>query len=540
MREGVDGFTVNVFLDRTVNNNNPMNSAMPNFFAAADNYADFKIAACLDPSPLIKAGYSKQENEAIIITAVEIYYNLAVSHKSAAWNDTKLVLFVYHNKYLATDSWQRIKDHLEKENMPIYWVGDVAATQNGAPPVNTVLQEIKPYTSLFNVGYSFGPLRITDPSHRSSDITSDFTDPDKNYWQSITDFFSANKKPWAGGTWPGYYRGYGIPMAYGPFGSDAMGTYLYRFYWQRHLGAHLPWINITTWNAFLEHTIIAPDSDYNYTRADLTAWYSSSFKGQHRPFQTAHLYITTPQALYLGQQAPAEALVLNPTSSKYMFTIQLFDGNHTPVGESKTATIEANSQATVSISLGLSTVPAGGFLRAYATLQSYARLQSFPPTTNISEAVTSAPIIIYDEPTPKDNHAPPNYYSIPAYKAIKPEDGVKLTIANHMANVKLLSKIDARFVDVLHDTNLVKTFDGFQTQYMTPIPGDFITTTYTDDNYYERYRLANPTIAPNYRDQGIYVARIIDQNGNVGYSDPVFTTINSLPIHGISLRNTAR
>ncbi len=59
-----------------------------------------------------------------------------------------------------------------------------------------------------------------------------------------------------------------------------------------------------------------PGSDWNWTRADVAAFYAARLRGAPPPNATPQLYVTTPQCLRVGEAPQAEAMALDPTTRR--------------------------------------------------------------------------------------------------------------------------------------------------------------------------------------------------------------------------------
>ena len=464
--QGINGFAVDTFTN--------LDFIRP-FYAAADQN-HFLIAPCFD-----LAGLTGAAKIAHLQHAVEVYCKEAASHPGCARQNGAFVVFMYNNAALPVDTWASLRAALKDEGLNVFWVGDVSVNFNwvsvGVPPSQeNVRQQTLKYFPTYDMGYSFTAI------------------PDQ-YWDTIRGVFAENHKPFAGGMWPGYYRGQMSNKVIHPFGSDALGTALYRGYWRRQIDANLPWTHVSTWNDFAEHTNVSTDTSYNVTRSDLTAWYAAQFKGEPPPFRDARLYVTTPQSVYLNQPGPAEALVLNPTARPVRVTLRLYDGAGAPYGEAVSGVAAPHGQAAVSIPVNVAALPAGRFLRAHAQMGAG------------GGTMTSAPILVYGTDPPSGSRIPLLYYSVPSTHALPGRIG--LTISNGAAHLSAPAGVSPRFVDLLHDQNVVKAVNTAQIGDAVTLDEDADVKS-TDDNYVET------------QDQGLYVERIIDAQDRVGFSDPVY------------------
>lgn len=138
--------------------------------------------------------------------------------------------------------------------------------------------------------------------------------------------------------------------------------------------------------------------------------------------------------------------------------------------------------------------------------------------------MTSAPILVYDAADPNvavvsystTQRARREYYSIPAARALP--GPVQLTISaspvtspgSAVATVVPPSGVAVRFAEVLQNARQVRNLYA-HAPYQVPVPmaaGSIV---------------GGESVAPTAA--GLYVARVIDQQERVGYSDPIYVAI---------------
>ena len=426
------------------------------WFSAADQHPGFAVAPCIT-----------QETEDQAVNMVETYASIAANYKSAAKENGKLVIFTYGARYGKTpDFWVNVRQRLQSENIDTYFINDIGANlavEGGLKP-NLVV----PYFPVFDASYTFDDYLA-------------------GYFNDVDLLFKYYNQLYAGGIMPGYDR-----TTPGGGYVDAQATQVYRSQWEASLAAGLHVQTINTWNDYTEHTMIRPSSDWNWTLADITSFYSTKLRNVPFLNQSSKLYITTPQATYLGETPLVEGLILNLSSSEMTLKLKLFDGKGKSYGKVLSVVVPAYYAGAVSNLNNwiINSFPAQHFLRAKAEMYNSAG--------KLVQQVTSAPILVY---VPKDLAAPDPqrilYYSIPAARALPGTVQLSLTGnasssgGNAKATVTPPAGTKVRFAEVLQNTVQVKNmFD--QAPYTTPV------------------QLTN----------GFYVARVIDEQERVGYSDP--------------------
>lgn len=443
---------------------------------AADQHEGFAIAPCISVDT---------EDQAVRL--VTDYALQAAGHASAAKENGKLVIYTYGARYgKSPDFWRNVRSRLSSAGIATFFVNDTTAdlaVHGGLRP-----ELLTPYFPVFDASYMF-----------------DERTPD--YWKDILSLFNQYNHAYAGGVMPGYDR----ETPNGGY-TDARATEHYRRDWEAGLNAGLIWQNVITWNDFVEHSEICPSSDWNWTRADITAFYSAKLRGTPFPKSSPQLYVTTPQMIHLGVAPHAEALVLNSINSTMTVKLQLFDGNNQPYSNVTSATIPAYSAGTATIpdTWSVSSLPARRFLRAKAKM--------YDSAGKLVQQVTSAPILIYAASEVPELQRRTLYYSIPAARALPGTVTLKLTgspvssPARATATVQPPQGTAVRFAEVLQNTRLVKNMFN-NAPFTTSVP-------LANSNNIMGYQAISTSAS------GFYMGRVIDEQERVGYSDPLYVELN--------------
>ncbi|RYG94650.1 MAG: hypothetical protein EON58_15795, partial [Alphaproteobacteria bacterium] len=339
---------------------------------------------------------------------------------------------------------------------------------------------------IFEGGYSFGSVMDKLPE--------------------LAALYRRSNKTFAGGMMPGYFR---LSAGY----QDARGTATYRTEWKHHLAVKPNWVHIATWNDIAETTEIMPNSDFNLTRSDITAWFAEKFRGTPPPWKSPRLYITTPRTAYLGQSYSVEGLVLNPLSRHVRVSVQLLDSRRKPFGKPVTTIVEPAADGAALVPMKLNAPPPGHFVRARATVTD---------GNKVVASVLSAPIAVLD-PLTQPGFAT-LYYSIPSHKSL-PGD-VKMTLAGRPTTAQPAKLVIAtakpprtqvQFSEVLFNNEILK---NFLTEVPTPlqVPQQRNITVRSPDG-------AVALLAGEIKggtEWGFYMTRVTDTQNRVGYSDPIY------------------
>ena len=421
-----------------------------------------------------------------VVNLIRTYVRTAANHPSAAQIMTngvqQYIIYTYSHGDLSPADWTAVRQQLatgaaSHAPVSVYFIADVSADLSA---VNT------DYFADFEAAYKF--------NYETAAESDDYVNLANNY-----------SKPWAGGLDGGYDR-----ETVGGGYNNALATSKLRAAWERSLQSRLQWMTIDTWCDTVERTEFEPDSEWNTTRGDITRWYSTRLRETAPPLTVPKLYVTTPNHVHLNQGAPAEALILNWSSSPAVASLQLVDQAGSPVGAPVTTVVPANTQGDATIQVSFNQVPTGRFVRAVATM--------LDTNGTVLQSVTSAPILVYERFETPDLRV--NYYSIPADHAM-PKVGLQVTgnpVTGGPATARVTPPdgVSVRYAEVLQNTREVA--DQFlqlsATPYATPIP-----LTYASQPGYFSSPYAQYT---SYKPEGFYVARVIDPDGRVGYSDPVW------------------
>ena len=458
---GLNGFSVDIFQD---------GNAADGYLDAADQAGDFHIAACLDGV-----------NETNAAAAIVKYCESASKHPSAAKVGAAFVIFTYGTggSDQTPAMWQRVRAAVKARGYQIWLIPDL--DKGGRS--DDMLARAQEFFPVVDAGYTFGSALQRFPA--------------------LADLYQRENKPFGGGMMPGYYR------VGGGF-YDARGTQTYRAEWHRHLAARPNWAHIATWNDLGETTQIMPDSEFNLTRSDITHWFANQFRGQELPWNLPRLYITTPKWIYDGQSGLAEGLVLNPLEHPLQVSLQLVDSQQRAVGASQTAIVAPHSDGAATMQVRFATIPKNRFYRARATLRDGQRVLS---------SVLSAPILLLEEAA-QPNFAP-IYYSIPALHALPGKvtialDGTPTQGRTAHATIGIPPNTRVQFSDVIFNGEVLR---NFLTQPPTPleVPRHTGGTTTPDGA-----RVVPAAAIKGGTEWGFYLARVIDEEYRVAYSDPIW------------------
>lgn len=451
-----------------------------------------------DPAKRVQIALCVADDPSSILRLVRNYvtYDRAGNHPSIAKIEGNYLIFAYGSRETGKtpSDWASIRSTLASENIPVVFVGDLD-NLNPQPSFPIDASVVAPYFPYFEASYCFdwGSRDYPTPSYQ---------------WDTLFSVMNTYQQPYAGGVTPGYDREYPSGGSY----LDARGTRYFRSQFEQYRNANMRWQTLVTWNDIAEHTNVEASSEWNRTRADISAFYSAILRNVAFPRPQAELYVTTPQAIFVGQPFGAEAMTLNAGGLVVKTTIQLLNEQGVTVSSVYTSpeVLGGHSgDATMPDSFAATTAHAGHWYRAEAVL--------YDDNNQELQRVTSAPIVVYAQGAVPSSRMYSGstfrrmYYSIPAYNALSEVPNLSIpgspTNGQTTATVTLPSNAQMYTVDVLQNTRQVKV--GFNTNsYTVPVP-------------MPAHNIAGglPTDAAA---NGYYVGRVIDVNDRVGYSNPRF------------------
>lgn len=437
----------------------------------ADPNNDFSIAPCI----LITQPGSFER-------MVAEYAAFVKNRPSAARVGGKLIIYAYWPRNITPVQWGQARQKIIQNGLQIFLIGDLAtdSSQYARHVPNAV---IDPYVPYF-------------------DAVWNFDDGIDQIWPELLEYLHSRKLAYAGGAMPGYDRETTQSGGLVP----AQGTGKFRRELQYSLDSGAPWITIVTWNDMVERTDIKPSSDWNLTRSDIAAFYGALLRNLPFPRPWAELYVTTPDFIRLGEPVYAEGLVLNGGSPDVTVHTRIVDRYGNQIGGviSQQAAIGEATDATTPQSARIATMPAGRFVRAHTWPTDAAG--------RMLQSVYSAPVLIYDSGQIATPMMRQHYYSIPARKGLPNPpslrlEGTPVLSPGAQAVVAAPLGTHARFTELLQNTRQVKLAFNSE-QLIEPIP--------------MRPRAIIGGQVVSAKPWGFYLARVIDEQERVGYSDPVY------------------
>lgn len=431
-----------------------------------------------EPDPFVIAPCVLPKTSKGTIRLIEQYVAVARQHPSAARVNGAFVVYVFGSRELSVGAWNEVRSALVDRGLPVYLIGDL---QTNASQHNNSLNRdlVSPYLDVFDAIWLF-------------DDTAD------EFWPEFLRFVREEDKVFVGGLMPGYNR----ETARGGY-LDAEGTGTFRRQWQRNLDAGIPWVNVVTWNDYVESTDIRAGSDWNLTRQDINAFFSAKLRKQPPPGSRPESYVSTPKFVRAGEPVRAEGLVLNGGADPVEVSVQIVDEQGRPLARAQAGSVAQGQATAVTTDPQHEPTVVGGTVV-------YADVTMTNERGERMQKVRSAPIVVYAEDGSGGDTdlTRRTYYSIPARQALPTPVTLSIPaspVTGQPVQAVARTKSPVRFLEVLQNTRSAGlAFD--QEFYATPVP--------------IRPKVIVGDQSVSSKPGGFYVARAIDDRGRVGYSVP--------------------
>lgn len=145
-----------------------------------------------------------------------------------------------------------------------------------------------------------------------------------------------------------------------------------------------PWIHITTWNDYLEHSHVQPSAAWGDTRAAIVKFYSDISKGQT---PEERFFITSPSEARLGIPLKIEVLTLRDSEKPCPVRVWLTDRNGVEVA-SWTGETAAGRDSSALAEFTLQDYPAGRWVRPHV---------EFSPAGGKKTRLDGAPVNVWPD-----------------------------------------------------------------------------------------------------------------------------------------------
>ena len=298
---GIDGFCVDLPI-RVDARDTHYADAMSRFHRAAEGTA-FKVAVCVDgtqPPP---------ENMTRIFAA---YLERWRNHPNTCLVDGRPVIFIYNSRPRTLDDWRQIIGGLKSRGLAAYWL----VQPMGEGTLWNNAQALADNLAVFDGLYDFGINGFT---------TEQMLERLNNGKRAL-----AQHRP-GGLLVAGITQGYlgNANSFYRPY----LNTRTLRDNWEAALASGAPWVCLTTWNDYIEHTHFEPSAVGRDALLRINRDYVARWRGEPVPPRPPQIFLSYHEEASLGDDWTLETLCLSYTTEPASLSVRLLDETGNPVFE---------------------------------------------------------------------------------------------------------------------------------------------------------------------------------------------------------------
>jgi hypothetical protein len=301
LQYGVDGFCVDLVISEA-HKESFYADAMARFYRAAEG-TPFKVALCVDstaPSP------------DAMTRAFAAYLRRWGTHPNTCLVNGKPAIFIYNSRPRTLDEWRAILDALQAQGLQAYWL----VQPMGEGTLWDHAQALADNLAVFDGLYDFG-INGFSPDQMLARLT--------NGQQAL----SRHR--------PGGLLVAGITQGYLGNGNSFYRPYLntgtLRQNWEAALKADAPWVCITTWNDYVEHTHFEPSAVNRDALLRISRDYVARWRGSPVPPRPPQVFISYHEEASLGDDWTLEILSLPYHTAPATVRLRLLGLDGEPVFE---------------------------------------------------------------------------------------------------------------------------------------------------------------------------------------------------------------
>ena len=293
LQYGVDGFCVDLII-RESHDATFYARTMKRFYKAAEG-TPFKIALCIDSSAPSVEGMTD---------ALEVFLKEWGSHPNSCLVNGKPVIFIYNSGPRTLDEWKSILASLRTKGLEAYWLAQPQreTTLWGNPKILAGNLEV------FDGFYDFGINGFSQ----------------KEMLRRLVNGQRAIAKHKPGGILAA-----GITQGYLGNGNSFYRPYLntgtMRSNWEAAIKSGAPWVCITTWNDYIEHTHFEPSVVNRDALLRINRDYLSRWRGTPPPPRPPQVFISYHEEVSLGDDWTIEILSLPYTTAPAEVELRLLN-----------------------------------------------------------------------------------------------------------------------------------------------------------------------------------------------------------------------
>ena len=299
LRYGIDGFCV----DLVIREDSPESfyaDAMARFFRAAEG-TPFKIALCVD---------STSPSPGAMARALSAYLHRWGSHPNTCLVGGKPVIFIYNSRPRTLGEWRDILEALRAQVQQACWLVQPMGESTLWEHAQALAENLAVFDGLYDFGINgFSPDQMQARLANGQQALSQRR-PGGLLVAGITQGYLGNANS--------FYRPY-------------LNTGTLRQNWEAALKANAPWVCLTTWNDYVEHTHFEPSVVNRDSLLRINSDYVARWRGTPVPPRPPQVFLSYHEEASLGDDWTLEVLSLPYHTSPSSVRIRLLDLSGEPV-----------------------------------------------------------------------------------------------------------------------------------------------------------------------------------------------------------------
>ena len=309
---GIDGFCVDLIIHESHKTDFYAN-AMKRFYRAAEG-TPFKIALCID-----------QSNPPVgpMTDALELFLKKWGRHPNSCLVNGKPVIFIYNSRPRTLDEWKSIIATLKERNLEAYWLVQPQRESTLWGKADVLADNLAVFDGLYDFGINgFTPQEMLRRLTNGQNAIKT-RKPGAILSAGITQGYLGNENS--------FYRPY-------------HNTGTLRQNWAAAMKAEAPWVCLTTWNDYVEHTNFEPSVANRDALLRINRDYVRQWRKQSAPSRPPQVFISYHEEARLGDDWTIEVLSLPFSTGPAEVQLRMLDLKGKPFYEP--APIKLKSQET--------------------------------------------------------------------------------------------------------------------------------------------------------------------------------------------------
>lgn len=296
---GIDGFCVDLPV-RPDSRETVYADAMTRFHRAAEGTA-FKVAVCVD-------GTSPAPD--LMTRMFAAYLERWQHHPNTCLVDGRPVIFIYNSRPRTLPEWRQIIDALKARGLAAYWLVQPMGESTLWGNAQTLADNLTVFDGLYDFGINgFSSAQMLERLTNGRDALAKHR-PGGLLVAGITQGYLGNANS--------FYR---------PF----LNTGTLRDTWQAALASGAPWVCLTTWNDYIEHTHFEPSAVGRDVLLRINRDYVAHWRGEAIPPRPPQIFLSYHEEASLGDDWTLEILNLSYTTAPATLSVRLLDETGTPI-----------------------------------------------------------------------------------------------------------------------------------------------------------------------------------------------------------------